>query len=467
MPTKVIMPTLGLTMEQGTINKWLKREGEAVSKDEPILVVETDKAAMEVGAPASGILKKIVVPEGETVPVTALIAWITEPGEELPEEAGAAPAAPRQAAPAPSPAPAATPAPAPAAAPPGPAGEIRASPAARRVARELNIDLATVQGTGPEGRIVEEDVRRAAEQRAAAQAVAAAPAAEERIKASPVARRLAQELGVDLAGITGTGPGGRIVEEDVRRAAEAQKAAAAAAPAPAAPIAVTGELVPLNRIRRVTAQRMAESARTVARVTEVMEIDMTEAVRFRTQLQAEFEKRYNTRLPWDAILAKACAIALREHPTVNAQWAETGIRLMPDINIGIAVAIPEGLMVPVLKQVDRKSLVELARELLTLADKARAGKLGIDEITGGTFTITNLGGYGIETFTPIVNPPEAAILGVGRIARRPAVVNDQIVPRDLMYVALSFDHRVLDGAPAAAFLQRLKEVLEAPYSLLA
>jgi pyruvate dehydrogenase E2 component (dihydrolipoamide acetyltransferase) len=237
--------------------------------------------------------------------------------------------------------------------------------------------------------------------------------------------------------------------------------------------AATGAFEPLNRVRRITADRMAASSRTVARVTLLMEVDMTEAVRFRTQLAPEFEKRYGARLAYDAMIAKACAIGLGEHPHVNAQWQEAadgqpaGLRLQPSVNVGIAVAAEAGLLVVVVRDADKKPLSQVNADLMGMVVKSRQGGLGPDELSGSTFTITNLGGYGVESFTPIVNPPESAILGIGRIAKRPAVVDGQIVPRDLMYLSLAFDHRVVDGAPAAQFLQRVKECLEAPYVLLA
>jgi pyruvate/2-oxoglutarate dehydrogenase complex dihydrolipoamide acyltransferase (E2) component len=525
MPHQVIMPTLGLTMEEGTITEWLKKEGDQVSKEEPLFIVETDKSAVEVGAPASGVLQKIIVAVGQTVPVSAPIAVIAQPGEvEQSTSPAAAPAAPPPPAPVADQAPssggeaappaaatpvAAAPTTAPAAATangaaappvtaavPAQAGRLRVSPRARMVAQQLGVDVATIAGSGPEGRIVERDVRAAAPAAPAA-AVAAPAAPPERILASPLARKLAAEYGVDLAQITGTGPNGRITEKDVTAYSQARAAAPVApavppppapvapvppptpvAPAPPAPTvavaaAETGAVEPLNRVRRITADRMASSARSVARVTLLMEVDMTEAVRFRGQLAAEFERRYGARLAYDAMIAKACAIALGEHPHVNAQWQEgaegrpPGLRLQPQINVGIAVASEQGLLVAVVRDADKKPLHQLNADLVRMVEKSRQNRLGPDELSGGTFTITNLGGYGVEAFTPIVNPPESAILGVGRIAKKPAVVDDQVVVRDLMYLSLAFDHRVVDGAPAAQFLQRIKQLLEAPYILLA
>jgi pyruvate dehydrogenase E2 component (dihydrolipoamide acetyltransferase) len=283
--------------------------------------------------------------------------------------------------------------------------------------------------------------------------------------------------------LTGSGPNGRITEKDVTAYVQSRQAApaapAAAAPAAQGPstlpavAAATGAFEPLNRVRRITADRMALSARSVARVTLLMEVDMTEAVRFRAQLAPEFERRYGARLAYDAMIAKASAIALAEHPHVNARWDEAGengqpgLRLQPSVNVGIAVAGEQGLLVVVVRDADTKPLHQVNADLMGMVQQSRSGGLGPDALTGGTFTLTNLGGYGVEAFTPIVNPPETAILGIGRIAKRPAVVDGQIVARDLMYLSLAFDHRVVDGAPAAQFLQRIKECLESPYVLLA
>jgi pyruvate dehydrogenase E2 component (dihydrolipoamide acetyltransferase) len=487
MPHQVTMPILGLTMEEGTITEWLKQVGDTVAKEEPLFVVETDKSAVEVPAPADGVLSQIIVQVGQTAPVRAPIAVIAQPGEAVEEAASAAPAgssaSPAAAGSGPAPAARASAPAAASAAPAASGGRQAVSPRARMVARELGIDVTDVTGTGPDGRVVERDVRAAAAAAPLAPEVAAPP---ERILASPLARKLAAEHAVDLAQIKGTGPGGRITEKDVTAFVDARTAAPphavmltpeeTSSEAPAtlpAVAAATGAFEPLNRVRRITADRMAASARSVARVTLLMEVDMSEAVRFRTQLAPEFEKRYGARLAYDAMIAKACAIGLAEHPHVNAQWQEAaggqqaGLRLQSSINVGIAVAGEQGLLVVVVRDADKKPLSQVNADLVGMVAKSRQGGLGPDELSGSTFTITNLGGYGVEAFTPIVNPPETGILGIGRIAKRPAVVDGQIVPRDLMYLSLSFDHRVVDGAPAAQFLQRVKECLEAPYVLLA
>ena len=492
MPHQVIMPTLGLTMEEGTITEWLKQEGDTVAKEEPLFIVETDKSAVEVGAPASGVLRQILVPVGKTVAVSVPIAVIAQPGEMDAGPSVAPAGAQASAAPVTAPIPSAAPTPtsmAPSTSRTGAGavsshagGRLKVSPRAKMVARELGVDLSAATGSGPEGRIVERDVRAAAAAATPGPATAV-PAAAERVVASPLARKLAAQHGVDLAQITGSGPNGRITERDVTAFVQTRQAAPAA-PAAAAPAAqqpatlpavaaATGAFEPLNRVRRITADRMAASARSVARVTLLMEVDMTEAVRFRAQLAPEFERRYGTRLAYDAMIAKASAIALAEHPRVNARWDEAGengqpgLRLQPNVNVGIAVAGDQGLLVVVVRDADRKPLHQVNSDLVGMVEQSRSGGLGPDALSGGTFTLTNLGGYGVEAFTPIVNPPETAILGIGRIARRPAVVDGQIVARDLMYLSLAFDHRVVDGAPAAQFLQRIKECLESPYVLLA
>jgi pyruvate dehydrogenase E2 component (dihydrolipoamide acetyltransferase) len=457
MATPVTMPMLGLTMEEGTVAEWLKHEGDAVKKDEPLLTVEMDKGTQEVPSPVAGVLRRIVVQAGTTVPVKTLIAEIGDASEVL------APLAPASAPPASAP-------PATAAAATddhrtkpavgsshrsaaavsavGGAATSRlfASPRARMRARALSVDLGGLTGSGPQGRIVEADVL----------AALAAGATETRVVATPLARRLAQEHGVSIGDVQGTGPGGRITQEDVLLAAAAVEKRS------------DGDMRPLTRVRRITAERMAASAQAAASVTLFLDADFSEATRFRAQLQPEFARLGVPKLPWDALIAKAAALALLEHPAVVAQWADgQGLRQPPAVHVGVAVALePEGLVVPVLQDAGTRSLRALAMDLLALADKARAGRLSSTEMQGGTFTITNLGAYRIDGFTPILNPPETAILGVGRIAEKPVVIDGKVEVRTLCTLSLSFDHRVVDGVPAAAFLARLAELLERPYTLL-
>ncbi len=389
MPTPVTMPVLGLTMEEGTVAEWLKHEGDAVQKDEPLLTVEMDKGTVEVPAPSSGVLRRIIVPTGTTVAVRTLIAEIGEPNET-------------------------------AAAEPYRAERLFVSPRARKRARDMGVDLSSLRGSGPHGRIMEADV------------LAAAPSAATPSAAAP------------------------------------STAAPSTAAAPPAPSVTVTQTEPLSRIRRITAERMAASAQTAARVTLFLEADFSEATRFRRQLEPEFARAGVSKLPWDALIARAAALALVDHRHVAAQWVDgQGLRQPHGIHIGVAVSLErEGLVVPVLRDTDTRSLRELTSELLELADKARAGRLAPHEMQGGVFSITNLGQYRVDGFTPILNPPETAILGVGRIAEKAVVVDSKVEVRTMCTLSLSFDHRVVDGAPAAAFLARLAELLERPYALL-
>jgi pyruvate dehydrogenase E2 component (dihydrolipoamide acetyltransferase) len=408
------MPVLSTTMEEGTVAEWLKREGESVVRDEPLLMVEMDKGTLEVPAPASGVLQRIVVQPGVTVPVRTLIAEIGAADEVL------APAAAAQ--------------------------RVFASPRARMRARALQVDLGLLRGSGPSGRIVEADVL----------AAGRAPASP-RVAVTPVARRLAEERGVALTDLQGTGPGGRVTQDDVLRAAQSTP-----------PHAPQVGVQPLSRIRRITAERMLASAQATARVSLFLDTDFSEVVRFRRQLEPEFERLGVARLPWDAVIARAAALGLAEHRRLLAQWVDgQGLRTVDQVNVGVAVTLePEGLVVPVLRNADERSVRELSADLLELVAKARAGRLSPTEMQGGSFSVTNLGAYRVDGFTPILNPPETAILGVGRIADRAVVVDGAVVARTMCTLSLSFDHRVVDGAPAAAFLTRVAELLERPYALL-
>jgi len=452
MAVEIFMPKLGMSMTEGSIVRWMKKDGDTVSKGEPLLEVQTDKVVIETESPGDGILN-ISVGEGVVVPVFTTIGWLLAPGEKAPTgEAG--PAAPEAAVAEKQRGEAAQPTPAEeAAVAPAEAGRIPASPAAKRIARENGVDLATVKGTGPGGRIVAKDVEAAVETM--------------RVKASPVARRMAQEAGLDLNKIVGTGPGGRITKEDVER-----EIAKAAAPAPVPAVAAVPpapgevETIPVAGVRKVIFERMAYSSNTVARVTEFVEVDATNLVALRTQLKAELQKTEDVSLSYNDLLIMIVAKALREHPLVNSTVAGQEIRLLPQINIGLAVDTERGLLVPVVRDADRKSLVEIVHEVRALVSRAVAGASLPDDLTGGTFTITNLGMYEVDGFTPIVNLPESAILGVGRIQPKPAVYEGQIAIRQMMTLSLSFDHRSIDGAPAARFLQRIKHLIEDPYLLL-
>lgn len=470
------MPMLGLTMEEGTVAAWLKQEGETVERDEPLLTVEMDKGTVEVPSPTAGVLRKILVQPGQAVPVRAPIAEISD-AEDAGTTAPATATAPDAVVTAHRMAEATG-----AIANGSAASRHRASPRARMRAHALQLDVREITGSGPGGRVVEADVLAFAAQRAPTPRVAApAPELEtvstptERLLATPLARRLALEHGVDLAHVTGSGPGGRITNDDVLAAAEARRGTPAPQPTAPAPdsAAPPAGIQPLSRLRRLTAQRMHESAHSVARVTLLLEADFTEVTRLRRQLQPEFVRLGVPKLPWDAIVARAAGMALAAFPAVNARWVEgQGIlrHPHPHAHVGVAVALGEhggdGLVVPVLRDADTRSLRALASDLLVLVEKARTGALTPANYEGGTFAITNLGQYRVDGFTPVVIPGQAAILGVGRIAERPAVVDGQLAVRTICTLSLAFDHRVVDGAPAAAFLAHLADLLERPYALL-
>ena len=444
------MPSLGHTMEKGKIIEWLKQEGDAVAKGEPLVVIETDKVITEVESPADGVVLKIAVAAEEERPIGSPLVLLGSADEQLSEadiqqllgdDTAAAPVAP------PVPAPAPTPAAPPRAAA---AGErVKISPIARKLCDELGIDPATVTGTGPGGRITREDVEKAVQ-------AAPAPAAAERVKISPVARKLCEEMGVDPVSVTGTGPGGRITRDDVLRAAEAAKA-------PSAP-AAAGSTVPLRGMRGRVAERMFQSWNTIPRVTEVMLVDMNATVSFRQAMLAQWEQQYGVRISLNDLITKAVAEALRRHPRLNATLVAQEVQLHENVNVGVAVNLDEGLIVPVIADADRKDLGQIARESRELAEKARAVpmRLSPDEVSNGTFTITNLGTTGIDLFTPIINPPQIAILGVGMVQRRPVVVGDALAIRPSVYLCLVFDHRAVDGVPAANFLQELQRLFEKP-----
>jgi pyruvate dehydrogenase E2 component (dihydrolipoamide acetyltransferase) len=436
------MPSLGHTMEKGKIIEWLKQEGDTVAKGEPLVVIETDKVITEVESPADGVVLKIAVAAEEERPIGTPLVLLGAADEQLSEadiqqmlgdQSAAAPAAPPRAA---------------------ASGErVKISPIARKLCDELGIDPATVSGTGPGGRIIREDVEKAAQ-------AAPAPAAARRLKISPVARKLCEEMGLDPANVPGTGPGGRITRDDVLKAAEAAKAT----PAPAAAPGVAGKTVPLRGMRGRVAERMFQSWNTIPRVTEVMLVDMNATVTFRQAMLAQWEQQYRVRISLNDLITKAVATALRRHPRLNATLVDQEVHLHENVNVGVAVNLDEGLIVPVIADADCKDLGQIARESRELADKARAVpmRLSPDEVSNGTFTITNLGTTGIELFTPIINPPQVAILGVGMVQRRPVVVGDALAVRPSVYLCLVFDHRAVDGVPAASFLQELQHLLEKP-----
>jgi pyruvate dehydrogenase E2 component (dihydrolipoamide acetyltransferase) len=419
------MPKLGLTMTEGTVVKWLVPDSSQVEKGQPLVVVMTKKITYEVEAPASGTLR-IVAQANETKKVTEAIGFILSAGEEPPEieEAGAPPTAEARPAEKPVPAEAAP-----------KAREVRSSPAARRLARELGVDLQRVQGSGTDGRISEQDVQRFFDK-------------QSRVDATPLARSMAAEEGLDLAALRGTGPGGRITEDDVLRALEGQKPA----------VVHPAGAIPFSGMRQAIAETMMQSLHSTAQLTLSSQADVTSLVELREALR----KRWSAPISYTDLIVKAVARALLDHPLLNSMLAGEEIVFQREINVGVAVALEQGLMVPVLRQVDRRTVLEIHRAIVDLSERARLDQLSVDEVSGNTFTVTNLGMYGVEVFTPILNPPEVAILGVGRISEHLAMVNGNVMPRSRMTLSLTIDHRIVDGAPGAAFLKTLVELLEQP-----
>ncbi|MFQ6046124.1 MAG: dihydrolipoamide acetyltransferase family protein [Gemmatimonadales bacterium] len=425
MSTKVVMEALSPTMEEGKVLSWLKAEGDDVMTGDVIAEVETDKAVMELQARGDGVLRKVLVPEGATVEVGALVAVIAQPDEDIEDLVSRAQplAAPGQAEIA-QPQPTAAPAIAP-----------TTSPAASAEAA-----VTRVAPTVP-ARVV------------------AAPA---EIRASPLARRLARERGIDLALIAGSGPGGRVVKRDV-------ELASAAAPAlPIAPppggVGVGGYRdVPLSQMRKTIARRLAQSIGPVPHFYLTAEIDMERAAEARAELNGLEEGQ---RISFNDIIVKVVAAALMHHRSCNAWWQEDHIRYFDEVHMGIAVAVEEGLITPVIRDAHVKSLRDIARESRDLADRARARRLTPEEYTGATFTVSNLGMFGIDQFTAVINPPEAGSLAVGSITEKPVVRDGAVSARRRMRVTMSCDHRVIDGATGARFLETVRHMLENPLAIV-
>lgn len=399
MATEITMPKLGLTMVEGNIVEWRKKEGDPVQKGEILFVIETEKVTFEVEAPVSGILGKILVCKGDTQPVGHTVAYIVAPGEPAPLSREAPAAAVKE-----------------------------PSPSQAEVARPR--------------------------------------AGGEKIKISPLARKLAQEHGVDTTTIKGTGPEGRIIKEDILRAVEELKREATAIEEPApAGLPPKGKRVELSGMRRTIARRMSRSFQT-PHFWIVQQADATRLNEARDQLLSVIEAETGERLTYTDLIVKAVARTLEEHPVMNSRWTEEAIELLEEIDIGLALSLPAGLIVPVLRQANKKSLAEITRTRVDLIKRGREGKLGIHEMTGSTFTITNLGMAGIDLGYPILNPPEAAIIAVGAIKERPVAVGGTLLARLTVNLTVGIDHRVLDGFIAAQFLNRLKDFIEEPVLLL-
>lgn len=442
MAQDVIMPKWGLTMKEGKVVRWLKGEGDTVEAGEPLFEVETDKITNSVEAPASGVLAQIIVPEGDVAAVQSVVAVIAAPGEATEKVAASSSAA--EAAPASAPETASAGA---AAGTPAADGEfVRAMPAARKLAKELDVALSTVTGTGANGLITMKDVQ------------AAADAAFAGINASSKAIEFARKQGIDLSLVTGTGEDGRITKADILRAMNP----AAETPVAAPQAAPKDTIVPMDGVRKLIADNMQASLNSAAQLTVFVELDVTEMVRLRSRLLERNKRDAEYRLSYNDIIAYAVCRALKRHPIMNSTLQEDGIHLHESVNLGIAVSIPNGLIVPNVKQADKYGLEDLKTEVRDVAGRARKGGLNMDEISGGTFTISNVSMLGMDGFTPILNPPETGILGVGRIVGKPAVHDGEIGIRQMMTLSLTFNHMTTDGAPAMSFLRELGDMLEHP-----
>jgi pyruvate dehydrogenase E2 component (dihydrolipoamide acetyltransferase) len=409
MAVEVLMPKFGLTMHEGTIQRFFKQAGASIRAGEPLYEVETEKVLYEVEAPASGTLAVTLFGPDDTVECGRVVAVIAEPGED--------------------------------------AGALVAKYRATSISKS---------GAPPDLRL-EPD---------APETSASPPPSAGRRAVSPIARKLAGELGVDLDGLIGTGPGGRITREDVERAPRSGSAASSG-PAPSgaesemararSPGAGTADraarTIPLRGMRKTIADRMLQSLHQSAQLTISTEADVTAAVELRSRLKRDFDLTYTD------LIIHAAARALLRHPRINSRLGAEGIELLTDVNVGVAVALDDGLIVPVIRQASKKSLREIAAESSALGAKAHAGQLKVEDVSGGTFTISNLGSYAIDAFTPILNPGETAILGVGRIIEKPALYGGEITRRSMITLSLTFDHRVVDGAPAAAFLQTIVDIV--------
>ncbi|MET7689596.1 dihydrolipoamide acetyltransferase family protein [Streptomyces sp. NPDC005483] len=425
---EVLLPKIGLTMQEGTIDEWLVPTGGTVAEGDALLRLATDKVDVDVEAEAGGLFHP-VVPAGTTVPAGALIGWLLDEGEQppgAPDLMGIEAAASE-----------------------GVADRLLSSPNARRVAAAADVDLTVVRGTGPGGRIVSEDV----EEHVATLAVPLPPAGA---SFSPLVRKLAKERGIDLSEVNGTGPGGRIRRSDL------DGVTPAAEPVPAR----SGEVIPLTGMRGTIARRMHASLQEMAQLTHGYEVRMDAVVSLRERLKEEWA---DSDLPVPSIndfLLKAAALALREHPLLNATVREDGIHLLDDIHLGFAVAVPGGLMVPVIEDAVALPLTGIADRSRALAQAAREGRISPAQLEGATFTVTSLGGYGVDFFTPVINPGNVAILGVGRLRDGVEWAGDKPLRTRVLTLSLTFDHRAVDGAPAAEYLRTLGELLSKPLRLL-
>jgi pyruvate dehydrogenase E2 component (dihydrolipoamide acetyltransferase) len=435
MATNILMPALSPTMTEGTLARWLKAEGDAIRAGDVIAEIETDKATMEVEAVDEGVLGKILVPDGtQNVKVNDPIAVLVELGEKVSD----------------APKPAAKPA-------------------------EARVEPAKAEPVEPEaGEVASAIQAKSAPPPAPVTLAANGHAQEDRIFASPLARRMAKQAGIDLQGIAGSGPNGRIVRADIEKTQHGAPAAAPAAQqqaavrAPVAPITAPHQAIPFNNIRKITARRLSEAKQTIPHFYVSIDCELDALLTLRTQLNAKSPKdgAGAFKLSVNDLLIKAAAVTLRRVPNVNASYTDDALILYNDVDISVAVSIPDGLITPIIRQADRKGLAAISNEAKSLIERARAGKLKPQEFQGGSFSISNMGMYGVSAFSAIINPPQAAILAVAAGEKRPVVRDGALAIATVMTVTLSVDHRVIDGALAAEFVSVFKQVVEDPLSLM-
>jgi pyruvate dehydrogenase E2 component (dihydrolipoamide acetyltransferase) len=462
VPREVYLVKVGMTMTEGMVTEWYVNDGQKVSRGDMVYALETEKVNLDVDAEISGTLKH-VAEIGVAMEPGDIVGYIFEDGETITEVRNTGRAQSqdnssgeidKSAKPTPTPTPTPTPAPTNA----GPSdGRLKASPAARRLAIKLGIDLARVSGSGPGGRIIETDLQNATS--------LPAPSTGAAIRISPLARRMAEQKGVDVSTLSGSGPGGRIVQADIELAAADNGVAVPSENQKLTQSSSGNSTIPLRGMRKTIASRMLSSLQTSAQLTMNKEAQIGEAVKLRESLIAEW-KDEDIRPTYTDLVIKAVAKALPKHPIMNSIFGPESISLIEDIHIGFAVALSEGLVVPVIRHADRLSIKEIAAESARLAQAARAGTLGMDDYAGGTFTITALGMYGVDSFTPIINEPQVGILGVNRIYDGIEWKGEVPVKDKKMNLSLTWDHRVVDGAPAAEFLVEVCELLAQPIRLL-
>ena len=451
MAADFFIPKLGQTVEEVTLVRWLVEDGAKVSQGQEVMEVETDKAVFPVEANARGIIHIGPYKEGEVVPVLTVVAIIGEPEDKFEVQGTGLSTPASESAPVASAIPTASPSPQLAAS--GESEKPFASPRARKLAAEKNVNLAAVLPTGYGGvRVAERDVLAF---------LAQAP------KATPVAQRMATEVGIDLSSVAGTGPGGRIVKEDIARLVHPEISTLNPPLSISSPQPEILERIPLKGVRAIIAERLAASVHTTARVTLVTEADATEFVAARTRIKEKVEQDWGFAPGYNDLLARIVTAAIHRFPYMNARLAPDAIEILGHVHMGMAVDTERGLLVPVIRDADQKSLRQFGTEFRLLVERARNRRSLPYDLTGGTFTITNLGMYDVDAFTPVINLPEAAILGVGRIAPKVVAYHGEAVIRQMWTLSLVFDHRLTDGAPAARFLQYIKQLIEEPYLLLA